>query len=460
MMERIMKLTCTYFCLVLGLSALIACNDSSFKGSSDKVHPQVTRELLQSAYPDALMVATQGFKGEPQNESFEQGEWGALDIQVVIDDSGSMQEEQANLATKIAPLLSKVARADWQIAVVTTDPGEGCQRALIKKSDTDAAQRFADAINAGTQGTGIERPILQAVNGLKCGTSPWVRPGSTLVTLLVTDEDNCLIDNQQGYGCNGEPDADGSFLVDYLKSIREVGKDAKVYGIYWDPSQSQSQCPTALGQAVRLSQVVQATGGTAGSICDGDFSTTLTAISNDVAQILKYEFDLAHDPDQGTLKITVDGQNWTQFILDGRKVRFTAPPPFGSKVLVNYTFGQSGEMRNDFPLDKVPVPGTFQVTINGQNVDPSTYSWDDKTQRLVFNVAPPENAAIRIVYKEKTPLNDTFAVGQGADPKTIAVYVDDQPVQGVVYNAVACTVKITPAPAAGAKIRVVYKVLH
>ena len=105
-----------------------ACNTTRFKGASGagRLNPTVTKDFTQDDYPSVTTSHKQGRAGDPQSQNFEQGEWGMLDLLVVIDNSGSMTEEQANLSTKLQPLLSKIAKSNWQIAVVTTDPADGC----------------------------------------------------------------------------------------------------------------------------------------------------------------------------------------------------------------------------------------------------------------------------------------------------------------------------------------------
>ena len=437
-------------------ASLSGCAESKFKGTSGAVHPTLTKDFTQASYPKAQTSAAQGFSGDPQTEKFEQGEWGALDLLIVIDNSNSMKEEQSNLATKLEPLLSKVSNADWQVAVVTTDVADNCQRALIKKSDADATTKFSDAINAGILGSPKERSVLRAIDGLKCATTllgpTWVRANSTLVTLIVSDEDNC----SDGKDCTGK-ESDGSLLVDYLSSIRKLGEDAKVYGIFWQPG---TVCATGFHEANILDSVVKQTGGKSGSICDADYSTTLTAISEDVRQILKYEFDLGHAPDQGTLKITVDGKAWDKYLLDASKVKFTEAPPFGSKVEVGYSFGKAGDLRSDFPLDKQPVDGSFAVTVDGNPVDASTYNWDKATKRLKFTAAPPEKSAIVVDYKEQTTLGNVFDLGLGIEPSTIEVTVDAVDSEGASYDPATGKLTITPTPTEGVQIHVNYQEHH
>ncbi|RYZ48847.1 MAG: VWA domain-containing protein, partial [Proteobacteria bacterium] len=126
------------------------------------------------------------------SESFQQNSSasGALDLLLVIDNSGSMAEEQVNLSDKLSPLLSFVQNSDWRIGVVTTDPKDGCLRNLISKTDQNAMASFASAVQPGIKGSGNERGIQQAVAGLKgeCNTSgSWLRNQSTVGVLIVSD---------------------------------------------------------------------------------------------------------------------------------------------------------------------------------------------------------------------------------------------------------------------------------
>ncbi len=438
-----------------------ACNNSDFKGSSEKLNPTVTREFVQDSYPVAQTTRKQGHTGAPQTQNFEQGEWGALDLLVVIDTSGSMTEEQGNLSTKLEPLLKHIDKADWQIAVITTDPLEGCQRSVIKKKDVGAVARFQTAIAAGIKGSGLERSIFQSVSGLKgecAGATPWVRPGSTVSVLMVTDEDNCHLDESQGYGCQGLADLQGKYLTDYLSSIRTVGKDARVYGLLWHPTVEKTACSTALKQANTIADVIESTSGKWGSICDADYTQTLEAISKDISQIVKYEFDLTQDPDEGTLKITANGQPWDKFEVTGKHVRFTEPPPFGTKVEVAYKFGASGDLAKDFSLDKLPVDGSVRAKVNGEDLEPTAYKWDATTKKVSFLDPPTERAEIKFEYKESTKLKSVFVIGSKTlDERTLRVTVDGLAATGVTYDAVNGAVTITPAPVEAAKIKVSWK---
>ena len=204
-----------------------------------------------------------------------------------------MAEEQANLANKLAPLLADVRDADWQVGVVTTDPSESCLRGLIRRGDPDAEAKFAAAVNAGTNGSPNERGILQAVRSVRgdCSGQTWLRPDSAVAVLVVTDEDNC---SYRGEECPDKPYATSKYLVDYLASIRHVGRSARVHGLIWHPSQSRAQCPTGFvdgsgreHKGYVWAEAIAQTAGVWGSICDADYSRTLRRISRDMRAMLE-----------------------------------------------------------------------------------------------------------------------------------------------------------------------------
>lgn len=411
-----------------------AFNSDSNRGASlpplqSQTFQQITRGGKQATF-------TQGRTGATSNEDYNITAFGVLDLLVVIDNSGSMAEEQGNLAARLAPLLSAVQGSDWRIAVTTTDPADRCVTELIKKSDSNGASRFAAAINAGTSGDGIERPILRAVDGLKStcrfGPGKWLRDGSTVAVLIVTDEDNCHIDVARGYGCYKLDDKEGTYLTDYLAKIRTVGTDARVYGIIRHPSQAESQCPTALKSADIVAGVITTSGGTWGSICDSDFSATLTKISTDVAKILKTDFVLKGAPDPGSLSITVNGQPWTQFTLVGLVVHFTAAPPAGAPVRVTYRSGAAGLVTNQFDLAEVPLDGSITAQVNGASVAGVTY--DSTNHKVMFPANPADGSTIVVSYKESRPLLDTFLIAPDADTAYLNVKVNGQSIAKTAYS--------------------------
>jgi len=448
------------FAALFGVVVLLdACKSTAFTGASNRspaLPPIQSRDFVQDTREIRQVQAKQGSSGSNANQNYNVTAMGIVDIVVVVDNSGSMAEEQANLSSRMTPLLSAIKDSDWRVVVTTTDPADRCGYGPISKSDFNPEGRFKSFVNAGTSGTGIERPILRAVDALKSncflGPGNWLRANSTVAVVIVTDEDNCHIDNEKGYGCSGSADYNGSYLTNYLASIRKVGTDARVYGIFWHPSQTQGQCGTALKQANIINDVVTQTGGTWGSICDNDYSATLAKISNDVAKTLKADFVLKSMPDPGTFRMTVNGQAWTDYTLTGLNVHFTRNPPVGAAVLVSYVSGASGVVTNKFDLPEAPADGVVTATIGGQSAGAVTY--DPATGQAIFSNTPPNNSTIVMSYKVNSPLKTIFEIAPAADTRYLKVFVNGALVDksGYSYDSLTGAIKFVTAPPESAKV--------
>jgi len=434
----------------------LACKTSEFKGQAKNIPPTVTKEFVQDEFPIVEQSFVQGTRGEIEDETFKQGEWGELDLLVVVDNSKSMAQEQANLANKLEPLLSKVEKSDWQIAVVTTDPSDKCRPDIIKKSDANAKSQFASAINKGINGSGNEKGIAQAVHGLKpdCFLSPnWLREKSTVAVLIISDEDNCSIDDAGAYGCAGEPGEKSEYLTDYLATIRKLGEEARVYGLIWHPSEDQSECSTGLVKGYEYAKAIELSQGTWGSICDSDYTNTLQKISEDVAQILELEHALVYDPEVDSLKVLVDGKLWDKYELDGKIVKFTEPPPFGSNVEFAYRYGREGKILNEFRVEKQPAGEVVEVSVDSKSRTDG-YVWSESEKKLVFDEAPEDEAKIVIKYKEKTALKKEFQIGTEVKAGTVVASINGEKTNAFKYDAASGNVIFTQAPAELAKINI------
>jgi hypothetical protein len=403
---------------------------------------QIVRDQVTDRY-------TQGHLPSRASESFNQNQAGVLDIAIVIDNSGSMAEEQTNLASKLEPLLSFVSHADWRVGVVTTDPNNACMRAMIRKGDANADSTFRMAIAAGTSGSGNEQGIRQAVAALACTTPTWVRSQSTLAVLVVSDEDNC----SNGKGCNGTAWADETYLINYLSSIREVGVSARAYGIFSHPD---APCNTAANKGNTYARLVSQTGGQWGDICDADYSATLRAISQDMETILKNQFALQHEPLPGSLVVRVNGSVWQSgFSLSGNVLTFTDVPPQGAQIEVEYEYGGSG-MVDQVTLSKAPIPSTVVVSIDGQTLSSGEFTLKGSDKRtLEFAHRPTERSEIVAQYTRNQALLTQFTVQSGLATRPL-VKVNGQEISDYSYNSASGKVVLGQAPAEGAEIVISY----
>ena len=224
-----------------------------------------------------------------------------VDILIVIDNSGSMNEEQQNLSDKLVALISELKYVDWQINVITTD--SNCQRLPdlpITPETVGMDAIFRDAVREGTSGNASERGMQESMDHIEGDCTqdqPWLREEANLAVLVVSDEDE---DRSSRYFNKLE-----DWLLDLEMQNYFAGENLIFYGIIWHPDKL---CPTGQSEGNLYAEAIEATGGLWGSICDSDYSKTLNAISADIRLNLQLEFFLRYKPIITTITIDLDGK--------------------------------------------------------------------------------------------------------------------------------------------------------
>jgi len=137
-------------------------------------------------------------------ETFVQPVQPLVDILFTIDDSCSMDNEQAALAANFNAFISYAnsANVDYRIAVVTTDDASPSRQGrfmtnggvptILERSMPNVQQAFASRVNVGTTGSGIERPLSATLKAL---TQPllggwntgFLRDDANLAIIIVSD---------------------------------------------------------------------------------------------------------------------------------------------------------------------------------------------------------------------------------------------------------------------------------
>lgn len=264
----------------------------------------------------------------PTDPPAESKECEKMDILFVVDDSGSMAEEQTNLATNFPKFFEKIetfetksgSKLDWRIAVTTTgrdvnysidlsipglptplppqtlkekgDNGAfrmpkdcGTTKRWIEKSDPNAASAFSCLAKVGTKGPALEMPLyttkLALNDRVADGTNAGFRRDDALLAVVIlTDEDDCSREDDnftiQSDSCVGSTDVKP--VNDYKQMLDTVSKGAGRWAtaVIAGPSACQSAFGEA-GEAKRLKEFVDLAGknGTFSSICAGDLSSAL-----------------------------------------------------------------------------------------------------------------------------------------------------------------------------------------
>jgi hypothetical protein len=240
-----------------------------------------------------------------------------IDFLFVVDNSGSMSEEQEALAKSfpgfIASIQNTVKAEDYHIMVIDTDAGnaflqscfvicgflpecegypcnmlpmaEGCDAALgtglvkdpkdsecgvvggkryMVDGQPDLTGTFQCLAKVGTDGDGSERPMEAMITAVTDCNEGFLRKDALLVVTYITDEED---DGQS----NGNPVGWNAGLV---AAKYGAEKSIVVLGLIGDPDQPNPVCPEGQAEASpRLREFAESfTFGTWGSICSPDYA--------------------------------------------------------------------------------------------------------------------------------------------------------------------------------------------
>lgn len=288
-----------------------------------------------------------------------------VDILFVVDNSGSMTEEQVGIGNKINGFLDKIKNLDWQIAITTTDAGtttldtNGVARTwgdgqfrpfdsvtgnqhILRSSQVSAANAqtmLSDAIQMGIKGSGDERGINATYRAVQRAASPSVnkdffRADSKLAIVLISDEDEC----STGSGtCNGVNSANSvpANLVSLMSTQFGGSKSFTFNSIIYIPN--DATCATGGNQGNTYKQMSNLTGGVVASICSNDYSSPLSIIGNRVVNLVN-EVTLTCKPidinKDGIVDLQIKLDNGTiissGFTINGVQVSFATPLPEGN----------------------------------------------------------------------------------------------------------------------------------
>lgn len=257
---------------------------------------------------------TSGTSGEPPK----QDECKKMDIVFVVDNSGSMEQEQKNLATNFPNFIKVIndyktkggEALDYRVAVTSSDddkdkgkfmvakgasaPGScpaGPNRPWLERPDGDVAGFFSCRAQLGTDGSGTERPLESALLSVReriadkvntnAGTS-FLRDDALLALVVISDEDE---GSAGGAGNLKRPMAEYPGAFDKVKG-GERGKWAAAMIAGPGPGTCKSDGLGNAAEAVRLKSFIATVGknGIFASICEGDLTKGLTAALNTFTQ--------------------------------------------------------------------------------------------------------------------------------------------------------------------------------
>ena len=303
--------------------------------------------VVESNDPDEQWVEVpltgRGF--HVQHDTFTQGQQigGAADILFVVDNSGSMSEEQTKLGNSFNTFINWLVgkNVDYRIAVTTTDMVDSNHSGrfqgnpkVLSPQTANVVDAFKANVQVGTSGSATEKGLE---GGLKALQEPlisstntgFLRPEARLFVVFVTDEEDSSPGTAQSY-------------VDGFKAVKG-GDLSKIFfaAIAGPPPYGCFTFSSSADAGTRYKTVVDSTSGLFGSICDNDFGVTLQNLAFEVTAS-NGDFPLTQVPIPSTIRVTVDGipqpaGNWVY--LPGPNVVHFQPgfePAPGVMVQITY----------------------------------------------------------------------------------------------------------------------------
>jgi hypothetical protein len=250
----------------------------------------------------------EGVADSRQTDVFEQTSGRTVDILFVIDNSGSMSEEQDNLRDNFADFVTGAQQFqnDFQLGIVTTDmDAEAHQGRMVDPRvmarGPDVARIFEDAVRVGSNGAGEEKGLEAAQRALSdplifdtgvacvadgdcmapdacvtgfCGghNRGFLRDEAALEVIFVSDEDDFSTGTL-------------NFYVDFFKNLKGFRNEGLFHAnaIVGANNGRAASCNSADGDASpgrRYVEVADRTNGRVFSICDADYGASLQDLGN------------------------------------------------------------------------------------------------------------------------------------------------------------------------------------
>ena len=277
-------------------------------------------------------------------ENFEQdtAKEGKVDILWVVDDSGSMGDEQKALAYNFDVFIHEFLekKIDFQMAVTTTDSSNSkngrwnCNPKLLdaaaaKQSEKNFIKHFSHCIKVGTKGSGREKGLHTSQSFIeRYDQKEWMRDDAYLVVVYVSDEQDQSAKKVEEY-------------VDFLMDQKKQKGLIKLYSIV--TKESTKYRWETLG--TRYLEASQRTGGQTAHI-KNDFYKILRDMGGKIVNLLD-SFALSGQPHEDKIDIKVNGQNVISgysYDNQSRSIKFLDGhiPNEGAKIEISYSVASQG----------------------------------------------------------------------------------------------------------------------
>lgn len=307
----------------------------------------ITFESAEYADHDALLYVSSNdpagvtiagvnaYVEEPPNESEDHlvqgtGPWDMVDVLVYVDQSGSMDDDQARLASNFSTFIYNLEATltDWQLIVANDD--DGCRNTdILSPYVADATSQFSAGVTKGG-GNWTEAGLTVANNALEetfggCNAG-FLRDDSKTMLLLVSDEPE---QSRQGWST-------------VTAEILEWAPTATIVAIVGPAPKGCSSADLGSGYI----EAATLTGGETFSICESDWTEYFAEIVSIATEPPVDRLPLSWVPELSTLEVTLDAYVWTEWTYNevDNSVLFNADaiPEGGQRVEATYLVAADG----------------------------------------------------------------------------------------------------------------------
>ncbi|WP_206611137.1 VWA domain-containing protein [Halobacteriovorax sp. HLS] len=276
-----------------------------------------------------LKPVVENFKQEAAKE-------GKVDILWVVDDSGSMGDEQKALAYNFDVFIHEFLekKIDFKMAVTTTDATSSkdgkwsCDPRLLdaaaaKTNEANFVKNFSNCIKVGTRGSGREKGLHTSKSFIERYDGQWMRDDAYLVVVYVSDEED-------------QSEKLVSEYVNFLKSKKNKTGLIKLYSIV--TKESTKYRWETIG--TRYLEASANTGGQTAHI-KKDFYKILREMGGKIVNLLD-SFALSQQPIDDKVNVKVNGSELASgysYDSQSRSIKFLDGhiPTEGANIEISYS---------------------------------------------------------------------------------------------------------------------------
>ncbi len=296
-------------------------------------------------------------------DSFDIDEVAKVNILFIVDDSGSMKDDQSDLSQNLPVLIEQIVDEDIHVkmGVITTDTSSSSKKGklvgepvefhplLSAQARANRLQQAKNQVVVGIEGSGLERGIramelsFDETHARNQAFFDADFAEEHFIAILVSDEDESIV----GWN-NDAVRADYVGFLEAQQSILDIPASRQLMlsvngqgkmNVFHSVIMMENHFMFAAGHPFAYGQLSQLSGGETIEL-KSNFAQSLDVIAGDIIQGTK-SLRLTQTPHEGViLEVQVDGTVTTDFSFDtaSNSLQFATELPAGSEVTVSYKY--------------------------------------------------------------------------------------------------------------------------